>query len=75
MRSVSSVCTGIFHGTLPGKEYLKTNVPDYRDGDFYVDELAVCDRNLITASGLGSVEFGREIIGRLGVYDEADTKL
>ncbi|HVG29362.1 MAG TPA: DJ-1/PfpI family protein [Pyrinomonadaceae bacterium] len=61
--------------TSNGKEYLKTMVPDYRDEEYYVDELAVSDNNLITASGLGSVEFGREIIQQLGIYNEGDTKL
>lgn len=56
-------------------DYLKTMVADYEDKDSYVDELAVTDKNLITASGLGSVEFAREIIKRLAVYDEADTKV
>lgn len=61
--------------TSNGKEYLKTMVPDYRDEEFYVDGLAVSDDNLIAASGLGSVEFGREIIKQLGIYNEDDTKL
>ena len=54
--------------------YLKGIVADYADEAFYVDELVVADGNLITASGLGSVEFAREIIRKLEVYDEADTK-
>ncbi len=32
-------------------------VPQYQDDDFYVDELAVTDKNIITASGLGSIAF------------------
>ena len=40
-----------------------------------MDELAVSDNNLITASGLGSIEFGREVIKQLGIYGEGDTKL
>lgn len=61
--------------TSNSPDYLKTTVADYADEDFYVDELAVTDNNLITASGLGSVEFAREIIKRLEIYDEADTKV
>jgi putative intracellular protease/amidase len=61
--------------TSNSPEYLKTTVADYKDEDFYVDELAVTDNNVITASGLGSVEFAREIIKRLEIYDEADTKV
>jgi len=56
------------------KGYLKAMVPGYSDEDFYVDELAVTDQNLITASGLGSVEFGREVIKRLNLYSEGETQ-
>src|SRR5262249_1181231 len=39
--------------TSNSKDYLKSIVADYSDEGFYVDELAVTDRNIITASGLG----------------------
>ena len=61
--------------TSNGKAYLKAMVEDYTDEKFYVDELAVNDNKIITASGLGSVEFGREIIKQLNIYSEADTKI
>jgi putative intracellular protease/amidase len=61
--------------TSNGKKYLKAMVPDYRDENFYVNELAVTDKNLITASGLGSVEFAREVIKQLGIHSEADTEM
>jgi len=64
-----------YRHTSNSPDYLKTTVADYKDEDFYVDELAVTDKNLISASGLGSVEFAREIIKRLGIYNEADTKV
>lgn len=54
--------------------YLKAMVPGYRDEEFYVNEMAVTDLDLITASGLGSVEFGREVIKRLSIYNESDTR-
>ena len=54
------------------KDYLQAVLPDYQDEAFYVDAFAVTDANLITANGLGSVEFGREIITKLGIYSEAD---
>jgi hypothetical protein len=50
-------------------------VPNYHDGDFYVDELAVIDQNVITASGLGSIEFAREIIRHFKLYSEAEATL
>jgi putative intracellular protease/amidase len=55
--------------------YLKSMVPDYRDEAFYVDELAVSDRGIITASGVGSVEFAREIFRLLNVYDDKDLRI
>jgi putative intracellular protease/amidase len=64
---------GIRH-TSNGRSYLKAMVPGYRDDDFYVDELAVNDRNIITASGLGSVEFAREVMRSLELYSDADTE-
>lgn len=61
--------------TSNSKEYLKAMVPGYEDEQFYVDALAVADRNLITASGAGHVEFAHEIIKLLSIYHEDDTKL
>jgi hypothetical protein len=50
-------------------------VPDYKDERSYADELAVTDQKIITASGLGSVEFAREVIRELKIYSEADTHM
>ena len=61
--------------TSNSKKYLKAMVPDYKDEDFYVAELAVTDKNLITASGLGSLEMGREVIKKLDIHNEADTEM
>ena len=55
-------------------EYLKGFVPDYHGEPFYREQLAARDKNLITASGLGCVEFAREIILQLGIYSLEDTK-
>jgi putative intracellular protease/amidase len=62
---------GIRH-TSNAKSYLKAMVADYRDDAFYVDELAVADQNIITASGLGSVEFAREIFRELDIFTDAE---
>jgi putative intracellular protease/amidase len=62
---------GLMHGlqhTSNSKGYIKAKVPDYIDDDFYVDRLAVADKNLITASGLGSIEFASEIVRLLKIY-------
>lgn len=61
--------------TSNSKDYLKAMVADYSDENFYVNELAVTDRNIITASGLGCVEFAREVIKQLNLYNEADTRI
>lgn len=61
--------------TSNSKDYLKTMVSDYSDEDFYVNELAVTDKNIITASGLGCVDFAREVIKQLHLYSDADTHL
>jgi putative intracellular protease/amidase len=66
---------GILQGrkhTSNGLAYLKAQVPDYTAEADYVDALAVRDRGLITASGLGAVEFAREIFAQLGVFSEED---
>jgi putative intracellular protease/amidase len=61
--------------TSNSRDYLKTIVTDYSDDDFYVDEMAITDENIITASGLGCVEFAREVIKQLQIYNEADTQV
>jgi putative intracellular protease/amidase len=69
---------GLTHGvrhTSNSTEYLKAKVPDYQDDKFYVDELAVSDNNIITASGLGSLEFARAVITQLGIHSPSDTEL
>ena len=40
----------------------------------YVDYPAVTDKNIITASGVGSVELAYEIIKELEIYDKEDQK-
>ena len=69
---------GLTHGirhTSNAKAYLKSMVPGYQDGDFYVDELAVSEDNIITASGLGSVEFAREVQRHLKIHSEPEIAL
>ena len=53
-------------------EYLQGLVPSYSDHDYYVNDFAVTDQNIVTANGLGSIEFAREILKLLDVYNEAD---
>ena len=63
----AGLTNGLRH-TSNSMGYLKAMIPDYSDDAFYVDKLAVADKNLITASGLGSVEFACEIVRLLNIY-------
>ena len=61
---------GLLHGrrhTSNGLAYLRAKVPGYADDAAYVEAPAVRDRKLITASGLGDVEFARELFEELDV--------
>jgi putative intracellular protease/amidase len=58
--------------TSNGLEYLRSNVPGYAAAANYVESPAVRDRRLITASGLGDVEFARELFEELNVLSAAD---
>ena len=48
--------------------YLTNMASEYAGGGRYVDTLAVRDRGVITASGLGPTEFAREIFEELEVF-------
>lgn len=55
--------------------YLRDHAPEYTGSGLYEDALAVHDRGLITASGLGPVEFARAIFGQLAVFSASDEQL
>jgi putative intracellular protease/amidase len=59
--------------TSNSKSYLKENVPSYKDG-LYQEKLAVTDDTIITASGLGCIEFAFEILEALSIYDKTIRK-
>ena len=58
--------------TSNGLEYLRSKVPDYAEAANYLDIPAVRDRGLITASGLGDVEFARDLLEELNVLSPED---
>jgi putative intracellular protease/amidase len=58
--------------TSNGLSYLEQQVPEYTESATYVDAPAVRDRGLITATGLGAVEFAREIMAELNVLSARD---
>lgn len=47
--------------------YLSKMVTEYSDGANYVESLATRDQHVVTASGLGSIEFTVEIFKELGL--------
>ena len=53
-------------------KYLTETVPAYRGQALYEPTLVVRDRGVITASGLGAVDFAREIFAELEVFSAAD---
>ena len=58
--------------TSNGLDYLRSQVPGYAEAANYEDVPAVRDRGLITASGLGDVEFARELFEELNVLSPED---
>ena len=48
-------------------KYLTTVVPEYAENAKYVDSLAVRDQRVITASGLGAIEFTLEVLDELNL--------
>jgi len=61
--------------TSNGLSYLQSHVPDYDEAQNYVEAPAVRDRCLITASGLGDIEFTRELFEELNVLSAGDREL
>ena len=61
--------------TSNGLDYLRAQVPGYSEAGTYVDEPAIRDRGLITASGLGDVEFARELFEELEVMSAGDRSM
>ena len=52
--------------------YLKSMVSSYEGESLYVSsELAVCDKKVVTASGLGAIEFAKTLLLHLEVLDKA----
>lgn len=56
--------------TSNGKGLLEMICPEYKGSDYYIDYPAVCDNNLITASGLAPLEFTYEIMKKIEVMKE-----
>jgi putative intracellular protease/amidase len=53
-------------------EYLKYIAPDYKGEKEYQSDLAVTDKNIITANGFSPIEFAREIFKKTEIKSEED---
>ncbi len=51
-------------------QVLRQYCPGYAGVSYYVDEPAVLDGNLVTASGIAPVEFAFQVLKKLGVMRE-----
>ena len=52
--------------------YLKYFAPDYKGEKNYQTELAVTDKNIITANGIAPIEFAREIFKNIHLHSDED---
>ncbi len=50
--------------------YLEEHVESYQGAGRYVDQPAVTDAGVITANGAASVDFAREVLSQLRVYED-----
>ncbi len=53
--------------TSNDKDFLKMTCPDYSGEEYYVNQPVVTDQNLITASGLASLDFSYEVFKKTHV--------
>lgn len=65
---------GVRH-TSNGLDYLAEHVPSYDADEYYLEEPAVRHRHIITANGAGYVEFTREVLGLLRIYQEDELEV
>lgn len=56
--------------TSNDKGFLMQIYPSYKGEFFYQNELSVSDKNLITASGIGPIDFAYNIIEKLDIFTD-----
>ena len=49
---------------------MKSQAPHYKGDKNFLEEQAVCDANIITANGSGTLEFARKILTLLNAKSE-----
>ncbi len=52
-------------------EFMKSQAPNYRGDQYFIEEQAVCNSNIVTANDTGSLEFAKEILLLLKAKPEA----
>lgn len=65
----AGLLSGVRH-TSDGLDFLADAVPSYQADEYYSDAPAVRHKHIITATGPGYVEFTREVLGLLRIYEE-----
>jgi len=60
--------------TSNGRRYLKSLIGEYKGGNLYVNQPSVSDKGIITANGIASVEFAKDILDELNIYGEKALK-
>ncbi|PTI81445.1 glutamine amidotransferase [Staphylococcus warneri] len=50
-------------------EYTKMNCPNYKGEEFFEIKPAVSDENLITASGIAPLEFAKEVLKNMNIFE------
>lgn len=82
-KTIAAICAGTtFLGekgyldhikhTSNALDYLKKIAPSYKGEKNYQNELAVKDKNIITANGIAPIEFAVKIFKELELHSEAD---
>ncbi len=75
--TIAAARAGLFRGrrhTSNGRAFLQRHAPGSGDDADYADVLAVTDDGVISASGLGAVEFAAEIFAQLGVFNAGEIR-
>lgn len=60
--------------TSNGREYLKNLIGEYNGNKSYVNQPSISSNGIITANGIASVEFARDILAELNIYDAESLK-
>jgi putative intracellular protease/amidase len=60
--------------TSNGREYLKNLIGKYNGSKSYVNQPSISSNGIITANGIASLEFTRDILAELNIYDTKTLK-